>query len=234
MTLKVLLLLFVITAYNENCVANSADTNEIPSNNDQFSDNPESNKTLYVKVIPGYPGVRSDIYEVYMEPYDFAIGTKAMVDLKSYQNNGLPIAEGPRGILSLEQYHGGIKIKGHVSGLNSKMPYELIVYQKGQLSEGCLSAGKPYNPYSVNNETPVNGTEENIVVDPLYRISNLIDNIRVEDDGIAEIEEMTNHHYFTLTNRVNAGIIGRTIVMKEKLSQSAPQQHLLCGIIGFA
>lgn len=36
--------------------------NSMPSNDD---------RTLYIRSLPGYPGVRSDLYEVYMEPYYF-------------------------------------------------------------------------------------------------------------------------------------------------------------------
>lgn len=36
--------------------------NEMPTNSD---------RTLYIRSLPGYPGVRSDLYEVYMEPYYF-------------------------------------------------------------------------------------------------------------------------------------------------------------------
>lgn len=28
-------------------------------------------RTLYIRSLPGYPGERSDLYEVYMEPYYF-------------------------------------------------------------------------------------------------------------------------------------------------------------------
>ena len=30
-----------------------------------------NDRTLYIRSLPGYPGGRSDLYEVYMEPYYF-------------------------------------------------------------------------------------------------------------------------------------------------------------------
>lgn len=30
-----------------------------------------NDRTLYIRSLPGYPGARSDLYEVYMEPYYF-------------------------------------------------------------------------------------------------------------------------------------------------------------------
>lgn len=30
-----------------------------------------NDRTLFIRSLPGYPGTRSDLYEVYMEPYYF-------------------------------------------------------------------------------------------------------------------------------------------------------------------
>lgn len=40
------------------------------SMNDRTADS-MNDRTLYIRSLPGYPGTRSDLYEVYMEPYYF-------------------------------------------------------------------------------------------------------------------------------------------------------------------
>lgn len=41
------------------------------NNRSNISGSGNNKKTLVVKSIPGYPGIRSDVYEIYMEPYNF-------------------------------------------------------------------------------------------------------------------------------------------------------------------
>lgn len=40
-----------------------------PAGNAQMT--PVNDRTLFIRSLPGYPGGRSDVYEVYMEPYLF-------------------------------------------------------------------------------------------------------------------------------------------------------------------
>lgn len=40
------------------------------SANDRTADT-VNDRTLFIRSLPGYPGTRSDLYEVYMEPYYF-------------------------------------------------------------------------------------------------------------------------------------------------------------------
>lgn len=38
---------------------------------DRTADGSVNDRTLFIRSLPGYPGTRSDLYEVYMEPYYF-------------------------------------------------------------------------------------------------------------------------------------------------------------------
>ncbi|XP_063973658.1 superoxide dismutase [Cu-Zn]-like [Diachasmimorpha longicaudata] len=194
--------------------------NEMPTSSD---------RTLYIRSLPGYPGVRSDLYEVYMEPYYFAIGTKAMVEVKAYNENGMPV-EGPMGVLTLEQYPEGVRINGSIMGL-SEGQHGFHVHEKGDISKGCMSAGAHYNPYMTPHGSPM---------DPLRHVGDL-GNIEAGADGTAQIDIMD--HYLTLTGV--RGAIGRTIVVHEKpddlgrgntedsMKTGSAGARLACGIIGF-
>lgn len=57
-------LLFIFIYFSE--------LNGVPINNEMPSTQiNDKERTLYIRSVPGYPGVRSDLYEVYMEPYYF-------------------------------------------------------------------------------------------------------------------------------------------------------------------
>lgn len=67
--------------------------------------------------------------------------------MKSYDENGNP-TDGPRGMLTLEQLHGGVRITGTIKGLSQGL-HGFHVHDKGDLSQGCDSAGPHFNPYLV-------------------------------------------------------------------------------------
>ncbi|XP_008216840.1 superoxide dismutase [Cu-Zn] isoform X1 [Nasonia vitripennis] len=190
---------------------------------------PISDRTLFIRSLPGYPGGRSNVYEVYMEPYLFAIGLKAMVELKALDGNGNPV-DGPRGTLTLEQLPNGVRIYGTISGLTKGL-HGFHVHEKGDLTKGCASAGPHFNPYLVNHGAPN---------DPLRHVGDL-GNIEAGEDGIAQIDGVD--HYLTLTGV--RGAIGRTVVVHEKqddLGRGGNEEsaktgsagaRLACGVVGF-
>lgn len=75
------------------------------------------------------------------------IGMKAVVEMKALGKDGSPI-EGPRGSLTLEQQVDGVKINGTIMGLSPGI-HGFHVHEKGDLREGCDSAGPHFNPYMV-------------------------------------------------------------------------------------
>lgn len=75
------------------------------------------------------------------------IGLKAVVEMRALGKDGSPI-EGPRGRLTLEQQADGVKITGTIIGLSPGM-HGFHVHEKGDLREGCDSAGPHFNPYMV-------------------------------------------------------------------------------------
>ncbi|GAB1859453.1 superoxide dismutase [Camponotus japonicus] len=188
-----------------------------------------NDRTLFIRSLPGYPGTRSDLYEVYMEPYYFAIGLKAVVELKALDEDGSPI-NGPRGILTLEQYPEGVKVTGTVSGLSPGL-HGFHVHEKGNLTKGCNSAGPHFNPYMVNHGAPS---------DPLRHVGDL-GNIEVGQDGVAHIDGID--HYLSLVGV--RGAIGRAVVIHEKpddlgrggteesLKTGSAGARVACGVIGF-
>ncbi|XP_032669245.1 superoxide dismutase [Cu-Zn]-like [Odontomachus brunneus] len=188
-----------------------------------------NDRTLFIRSLPGYPGTRSDLYEVYMEPYYFAVGLKAVVELKALGDDGSPV-DGPRGILTLEQHPEGVRIAGTISGLSPGL-HGFHVHEKGDLTKGCSSAGSHFNPYMVNHGAPS---------DPLRHVGDL-GNIEVGQDGTARIDGFD--HYLSLVGV--RGAIGRTIVVHEKsddLGRGGTEEstktgsagaRLACGVIGF-
>nr|XP_050858099.1 superoxide dismutase [Cu-Zn]-like [Vespula vulgaris] len=187
-------------------------------------------RILFIRSLPGYPGSRSNLYEVYMEPYFFVIGMKAVVEMKALGKDGSPI-EGPRGSLTLEQQVDGVKINGTITGLSPGI-HGFHVHEKGDLREGCDSAGPHFNPYMVNHGAPN---------DPLRHVGDL-GNIEVGPDGVAQINGMD--HYLSLVGV--RGAIGRALVIhakpddfgrggtEESIKTGSAGARLACGIIGFS
>lgn len=188
-----------------------------------------NDKTLFVRNLPGYPGSRSDLYEVYMEPYLFAIGLKAVVKMRALGKDGSPV-DGPRGNLILEQGHNGVRISGTITGLSPGL-HGFHVHEKGDLREGCDSAGPHFNPYMVNHGGPS---------DLLRHVGDL-GNIHAGPDGIAHIDG-TDRYLNLIGVR---GAVGRTLVVhekpddlgrggtKESIKTGSSGPRLACGIIGF-
>ncbi|XP_035738212.1 superoxide dismutase [Cu-Zn]-like [Vespa mandarinia] len=186
-------------------------------------------RTLFIRSLPGYPGSRSNLYEVYMEPYFFVIGLKAVVEMRALGKDGLPI-EGPKGRLTLEQQADGVKIIGTITGLSPGM-HGFHVHEKGDLREGCDSAGPHFNPYMVNHGAPN---------DPLRHVGDL-GNIEVGPDGVAQINGMDR--YLSLVGV--RGAVGRALVIhakpddfgrggtEESIKTGSSGARLACGIIGF-
>ncbi|KAL2736463.1 superoxide dismutase Cu-Zn-like [Vespula maculifrons] len=187
-------------------------------------------RILFIRSLPGYPGSRSNLYEVYMEPYFFVIGMRAVVEMKALGKDGSPI-EGPRGSLTLEQQVDGVKINGTITGLSPGI-HGFHVHEKGDLREGCDSAGPHFNPYMVNHGAPN---------DPLRHVGDL-GNIEVGPDGVAQINGMD--HYLSLVGV--RGAIGRALVIhakpddfgrggtEESIKTGSAGARLACGIIGFS
>jgi len=186
-------------------------------------------RTLYIRSLPGYPGARSDLYEVYMEPYYFSMGLKAVVELKALSEEGMPM-DGPKGVLTLEQLPNGVRIMGSIMGLSPGM-HGFHVNDKGDLRKGCASAGPHFNPYMTMHGSPM---------DPLRHVGDL-GNIEANAEGTAEIDVMD--HYLTLTGV--RGAIGRALVVHEKpddlgrggteesMKTGSAGARLACGVIGF-
>ncbi|XP_012277940.1 superoxide dismutase [Cu-Zn] isoform X2 [Orussus abietinus] len=180
-----------------------------------------NDRTLFIRSLPGYPGTRSDLYE--------AIGLKAVVEMKSLDEDGNPV-DGPRGTLTLEQMHNGVRVTGTLSGLTPGL-HGLHVHEKGDLRKGCTSAGPHFNPYMVNHGAPT---------DPLRHVGDL-GNIEAGPDGVAEIKGMD--HYLTLIGV--RGAIGRTLVVHAKpddlgrggtedsVKTGSAGARVACGLIGF-
>ncbi|KAI4498207.1 hypothetical protein M0802_006693 [Mischocyttarus mexicanus] len=188
-----------------------------------------NDRTLFIRSLPGYPGSRSNLYEVYMEPYFFLIGLKGVVEMKALGKDGSPI-DGPKGSLTLEQQVDGVRITGTITGLNPGF-HGFHVHEKGDLREGCDSAGPHFNPYMVNHGAPN---------DPLRHVGDL-GNVEVGPDGVARIDGMDRY-----LNLVGArGAIGRAMVIhakpddfgrggtEESIKTGSSGARLACGIIGF-
>lgn len=188
-----------------------------------------NDRTLFVRGLPGYPGSRSDLFEVYMEPYLFAIGLKAVVEVKALGDDGMPTA-GPRGTLTLEQHADGVRITGTIVGLTPGL-HGFHVHEKGDLRKGCNSAGPHFNPYMVSHGAPN---------DPLRHVGDL-GNIEVGADGVARVNGMD--HYLTLTGV--RGAIGRALVVHAKpddlgrggtedsIKTGSAGARVACGVIAF-
>ncbi|XP_043673369.1 superoxide dismutase [Cu-Zn]-like [Vespula pensylvanica] len=216
-TLKIAIMMILVTqkTYAEVHEQTTMNTNE---------------RILFIRSLPGYPGSRSNLYEVYMEPYFFVIGMKAVVEMKALGKDGSPI-EGPRGSLTLEQQVDGVKINGTITGLSPGI-HGFHVHEKGDLREGCDSAGPHFNPYMVNHGAPN---------DPLRHVGDL-GNIEVGPDGVAQINGMD--HYLSLVGV--RGAIGRALVIhakpddfgrggtEESIKTGSAGARLACGIIGFS
>lgn len=189
-----------------------------------------NDRTLFVRSLPGFPGTRSDLYEVYMEPYLFSVGLKAVVELKALGEDGAPV-EGPRGELTLEQRPEGVRVTGTITGLEPGL-HGLHVHEKGDLRKGCASAAAHFNPYMVNHGAPN---------DPLRHVGDL-GNIEAGPDGVANIDGID--HYLTLIGV--RGAIGRALVVHAKpddlgrggtedsLKTGSAGGRLACGVIGFS
>ncbi|XP_033226296.1 superoxide dismutase [Cu-Zn], chloroplastic-like [Belonocnema kinseyi] len=186
-------------------------------------------RTLFIRSLPGYPGGRSNLYEVYMEPYLFPIGLRAIVELKSLGEDGNPV-DGARGILTLEQLPNGVRITGTIKGLAPGL-HGFHVHEKGDLTKGCASAGAHFNPYMVAHGAPS---------DPLRHVGDL-GNIQVGEDGVAQVDG--TDHYLTLMGV--RGAIGRALVIHEKeddlgrgrtedsLKTGSAGARVACGVVGF-
>ncbi|KAK2576313.1 hypothetical protein KPH14_005677 [Odynerus spinipes] len=188
-----------------------------------------NDRTLFIRSLPGYPGSRSNLYEVYMEPYLFAIGLKAVVEMKALGKDGSPV-DGPRGSLILEQHIQGVRISGTITGLSPGL-HGFHVHEKGDLRQGCDSAGPHFNPYMVNHGAP----------DDLLRHIGDLGNVEVGPDGIAQIDVLDR--YLTLVGV--RGAVGRTLVIhakpddlgrggtEESIKSGSSGARLACGVIGF-
>ncbi|XP_057320971.1 superoxide dismutase [Cu-Zn]-like isoform X2 [Microplitis mediator] len=230
------LLYHVVVVAEKTKIINTSDSGKstiVDSNNNSnnISGNGDNKKILVVKSIPGYPGLRSDVYEIYMEPYDFQIGIKAIAEIKDYEDNGTPKINGPKGKIMLKQLNNGIEIIGTIKGLDSGL-YRLYINEKGQLYMGCKSSGMEYNPYTVTNkEGPHNK------VDPLQNFGYLGD-IRVDNDKNNEPTEINMMNNYLTISGVR-GAVGRTLVI-EKIIDNENQEripeikYVACGIIGYA
>jgi len=180
-----------------------------------------NDRTLNIRSLPGYPGVRSDLYE--------GVGLKAISDLRAYDGEGNPI-DGPRGLLSLEQLPNGVRITGTLKGLTPGL-HGFHVHDKGDLTKGCISAGPHFNPYLVNHGGPH---------DPLRHVGDL-GNVQAGEDGSAQVEIID--HYLSLIGA--RGAIGRSLVLHEKeddlgrgrtedsLKTGSAGGRIACGIVAF-
>lgn len=197
---------------------------------DKVAQTSVNDRTVFIRSLPGLRGVRSNLYEVYMEPYLFPIGLRAIVELKSLGEDGNPV-DGPRGILNLEQLPNGVRITGTIKGLSPGL-HGFHVHEKGDLTKGCSSAGAHFNPYQVHHGAPN---------DPLRHVGDL-GNIQVGEDGVAQVDG--TDHYLTLMGV--RGAVGRAIVIHEKeddlgrgrtedsLKTGSAGSRLACGIVGLA
>ncbi|KAG8042759.1 hypothetical protein G9C98_005399 [Cotesia typhae] len=176
--------------------------------------NKSNKKILTIKTIPGYPGSRSDVYEILMEPYYFYIGKKGLAEIKSYDDEEI-LLNGPQGKLMFQQLPEGLRINGTITGLPFGV-YKLYINQRGLISKGCKSSGGHYNPYKVDHLT----------LDPLEDIGDLGE--FEAQDKITQINVLSK--YLTLTGA--NGVIGRTVVVENL--QDSYQSFPVCGIIGVA
>ncbi|CAD6205639.1 GSCOCG00009942001-RA-CDS [Cotesia congregata] len=176
--------------------------------------NKSNKKILQIKSIPGYPGSRSDVYEILMEPYYFYIEKKGVAEIKSYDEEEI-LVNGPEGKLMFQQLPEGLRINGTITGLPFGI-YKLHINERGLLSKGCKSSGGNYNPYKVDHLT----------LDPLEDIGDLVE--FEAEDKITQINVLSK--YLTLTGA--NGVIGRAVVVEN--AQDSYQSFPVCGIIGVA
>ncbi|CAH1181670.1 unnamed protein product [Phyllotreta striolata] len=107
------------------------------------------NRPVLIKTIPGIENYRSDIFEVYMEPYLQDLNTRvAVVLLQGVADSGVA---GELMLVQQDPPFGPTLITGNVTGLPAGK-HGLHVHQSGDLRQGCEKIGGHFNPYLVNGD----------------------------------------------------------------------------------
>ncbi|XP_053986323.1 uncharacterized protein LOC128880348 [Hylaeus volcanicus] len=150
-----------------------------------------------------------------------------IVQLMPHQANG-PNVTGQLTIVQ-DNYNSPVRITGRIQGLPEGL-HGFHVHEKGDLRDGCTSAGPHFNPEKVAHGAPDS---------PLRHVGDL-GNIRAGSDGIVDVD-ITDHKIalFGMNN-----ILGRAIVVhsdeddlgkgQSPLSRTTGNagSRLACGVVG--
>ncbi|KAJ7600729.1 superoxide dismutase [Mycena floridula] len=157
-----------------------------------------------------------------------AMVTKAIVVLKgdsSVKGTATFTQSSPKGLVT---------VTGEIKGLSASALHGFHVHQLGDASDGCLSAGPHFNPFSVNHGGPNLPSSKRHVGD--------LGNIEADTNGVAS---------FTLKDSLISlngplSIIGRSVVVHagtddlgkggndESLKTGNAGARAACGVIGLA
>lgn len=185
-------------------------------------------KPLVIKPYAAIPNIQSELYEVYMEPFNY--------DLRSVQALVLLQGEGEspvKGELHFVQRHppaGPVIIRGNITGLPTGK-HGMHIHQAGDMRNGCEKLGEHYNPYLLHHGGPR---------DPERHVGDL-GNVEANDDGIADVSLVD--HLMNLNGP--RGVVGRALVITEKeddygrggtadsVNTGSAGKPIACGIIAY-
>ncbi|CAL8131430.1 unnamed protein product [Orchesella dallaii] len=186
-----------------------------------------SDRSVYARRNFALPDVVSDVYEVY-------VGPSALRDNPTREAvTVIQGSSGVQGVIAFTQVHpnDAVFVNGTISGL-SPGKHGFHIHQKGDLTQGCASAGGHFNPYMQPHGAPM---------DRFRHIGDL-GNINADLNGIAKV--MIYDSLMSLSG-VNS-IVGRSVVIhagEDDLGLGMHQDskttgnaggRLGCGVIGLA
>uniref|UniRef100_A0A1B6CGP8 Superoxide dismutase [Cu-Zn] n=1 Tax=Clastoptera arizonana TaxID=38151 RepID=A0A1B6CGP8_9HEMI len=184
-------------------------------------------RSLYIRNIPEVHGYTSSLYQVYMPPLPYPYPVQPVQAVATLKGTG-----SVEGVVVFVQPHpptGPVFISGNITGLE-KGRHGFHIHQKGDLREGCKSAGSHYNPFNVQHGSPT---------DPYRHIGDL-GNIEAGEDGVVQLQ--ISDPLISLVGPQS--IIGRGVVVHEKeddLGRGGDNESLVtgnagarlaCGVIG--
>nr|WBY51143.1 putative extracellular copper/zinc superoxide dismutase [Holotrichia parallela] len=219
---RIFVLLNVLSFYNQNNMISA-----IPVDSGSYQLNRIA-RHLIIKPFPAIENYQSDLYEVFMEPYEYNL--KPVAAVASFSNRCDNPIKGDITFIQMQSPAGAVFIRGNVTGL-SPGKHGIHIHESGDTRMGCENLGGHFNPYYLPHGGPTS---------PIRHLGDL-GNIRGEDDETAKFDLID-----PLMSLVGPrSVVGRTLVITseeddlglygtpESMTTGSTGKPLACAIISY-